>query len=447
MPGGWIPGKFNSETRTYHYLSGGKITAEKAYDPCVFILGLYSPLVSKDSIFFKFTPFDKEKRVRKHYSSILFGLVDSTGRVLVPFIYDKIRRTGNGCFILEKDSLLGVYNYLTKKMVIPLKYRGIQYHASYIYQDNYYPLELGNPLKKDIRPKIVAQGKYYLLRDENYLFGMADSTAKIVVPCQYRYLHDHEMYNYIPFSNERLPDGRYPDVYDYTGKKFFSGEYEHIKLPHPRISFFEGRKNNKDYYFIDTQTMEARKTGFIPIDLFSSIFDNILLVRGIYSDSIHHTILWLEKNTIYLHNKIIAQDGREYNTQWGVSNYSGDLLLPLDYDTIVRKSHDLLFVEKDGKQGFVNHKMEWVVPLGNHQVKNLIRMPIIQVIKNDRQHSSYWVDLNGNVIFSENIVISRIDDNYENSGHIIFRLKGKNIYYRLEYNKEKERFYWYRDKK
>ena len=419
MPGGWIPGKFNQETRSYHILAGGKVTAKRS-NPNAFVVGMYSPFGSPDSVFMKFDQYGEEQKILLHRPWIRYGLIDSTGKVLKPFIYDEIRSTSRGCFILKKDSLAGIYNYFTKKMIVPMKYRGIRYNFSTIYP-------------------------YYLLQDENKLFGMADSTGQVVVPCQYSYCSEKNYY--ISFSNEKHSDGDFPDVYDYTGKKFFSGEYEHIITPAPGFPFFEGRKNNKNYYFIDVQTMEAQKAAFVPLYSSASKYDSLILVHGIYSDSIYHKIFWRDKSQIYEreNNKFTAQDGQEYNPRWGVADFSGKLLLPIEYDSIARKSHDLLFVKKDGKQGFLNHNMEWVVSLKNHKLKNLNYLPLIQVSKNNRQNSSYWVDLNGTVILSENIIISRIDDNYDNSCHIIFRLKGKNVYYKLRFDKEKGRFVWYRD--
>jgi len=419
MPGGWIPGKYNPETRSYHSPFLGKITA-KPTNPSVFIIGMYSPFGSPDSIFMKFEQYGEEQKILLHRPWIRYGLIDSTGKVLKPFIYSEIKSASRGCFMLAKDSLAGIYNYLTKEMIVPMKYRRIRYNFSTIYP-------------------------YYLLQDENNLFGMADSTGRVVVPCQYRYRSENNYY--ISFSNEKHPDGEYPDVYDYTGKKFFSGEYEYVRTPAPGISFFEGRKNNKDYYFIDVQTMSTQKTDFVPLYRFTSKFDSLILIHGIYSDSIHHKILWNDKSAVYEreNNKFTTPDGHEYNPRWGVSDFSGKLLLPLEYDLIDRKSHGLLFVEKDGKQGLLNQNMEWVVPLRNHQIKSLNYLPLIQVSKNNRQGSTYWVDLNGTVILSENIIISHIDDNYDNSCHIIFRIKGENIYYKLIYDKEKEHFFWYRD--
>ena len=301
-----------------------------------------------------------------------------------------------------------------------MKYKGIRYNFSTIYP-------------------------YYLLQDENNLFGMADSTGRVVVPCQYRYRSENNYY--ISFSNEKHPDGDYPDVYDYTGKKFFSGEYEYVRTPASGIPFFEGRKNNKDYYFIDVQTMRARKADFVP--LYRNAYNSLLLIHGIYSDSIHHKILWRDKGQVYEreNNKFTTPNGREYNPRWGVADFSGKLLLPLEYDLIDWKSHGLLFVGKDGKQGLLNHNMEWVVPLKNHQIK-VHKMPLIQISENDKQNTSYCIDLNGTVILSNNIAAHNFRGNDSDENHIYFSFKDERArwgYYYLKYDKEKEHFFWYRN--
>ena len=434
MPGGWIPGKYNQETYSYDFLSGGKVSVgkftnsagEEVYSSSrVFILGMKSPLGSPDTVFRRYDHYGEERKILLHYPWIRYGLIDSTGRVLKPFVYDEIRRVGNN-LMLKKDSLVGFYNPITKKMMIPMEYRGIKYISS------------NNPLLKNY--------KYYLLQDKNNLYGMADSTGIIVVPCQYRYYYERSKYIY--FYNENFPDGQYPDLYDYTGKKIFSREYENIVTYSPHLPFFEGRKNNKDYFFIDVETMEARKVDFIPLNRLSGVLGSILLIHGIYSDSIHSPILWRDKSTKYKHNKIIAQDGHEYNTHWGVANYSGDLLLPLEYDSIYRTRHDLLFVKKDGKQGLMNRDLEWVVPLKNHQLK-IHKMPLIQISKNDLQNTSYCIDLNETVILSNNIAAHNFRGNDNDENHIYFSFKDERArwgYYYLKYDEGKERFYWYRDK-
>jgi hypothetical protein len=420
MPGGWIPGKFNSKTRSYHSPFTGKITAKKT-NPSAFIVGMYSPFGSPDSIFMKFERYGEEQKMLLHRPRIRYGLIDSTGKVLKSFIYSEIISASRGCFILKKDSLAGIYNYFTNKMIVPMKYRGIRYNFSTIYP-------------------------YYLLQDENKLLGMADSTGTVVVPCQYRYCSEKNYY--ISFSNEKRPDGDYPDVYDYTGKKFFSGEYEHIITPAPGYPFFEGRKNNKDYYYIDVQTMKAQKADFVPLYSAAGKHDSLIFVHGIYSDSIHNKISWSAKGRVYEreNNKFTTQNGHEYNPHWGIVDFSGKLLLPLEYDLIDRKAHNLLLVEKDGRQGLLDRNMKWVVPLRNHKIK-VHKMPLIQINKNNRKNTSYCIDLNGIVILSNNISAHNFRGNDSDDGYIYFSFKGKNRYYLLKYDKKKERFYWYRDKK
>lgn len=238
MPGGRLPGTYNPQTG--YYCFENPVTGTRISN--IYISGGYgtvrvlSPLGNPDSIFLY--PYELEW-VKKRYRRTPYrrvGLIDSTGKIILPLLYDRISYAGKGKFIVENKGLKGLFSATYRKMLLPMKY------SAFI--DDYISF------------------KYYILRDPKGLYGMTDSReGRMLVPCKYERCFD--LHGYAIFGRKTLEEGLYDyDVYDYNGNLIFSGTYESLFTDSSKLPFFQARKAGKTY-FINKETLEARKVDFI----------------------------------------------------------------------------------------------------------------------------------------------------------------------------------------
>ncbi len=83
--------------------------------------------------------------------------------------------------------------------------------------------------------------------------------------------------------------------------------------------------------------------------------------------------------------------------KYGVIDIKGNVLLPLEYEAIHELGTELaLTVMKDGKQGYMNEKLEWIVPPKyDHMIAYNEKLIYAEIDKNKH----YMLDYQGNVVF------------------------------------------------
>lgn len=415
LPGGRLPGRYDSKVQAYHlWYIGKSLGATK--DGIIFIK-FFNPL-SQGIPHYTYNSTDSLPRLSYDNKYFRTGAIDSTGKIILPAIYDRItpfrkKRLRR----LDKDSLKGIFDCETKKIVLPVEYRRL--------------------VSIKIKDKNIT-----ILKDKDWNSGFADSLCNIIVPCKYQ--SHYSSYEHIAFYNNKDSLGRlYPDVYDYDGNLLISGDYEYVKLTEQKIPFFTARNNNKEGYYVDKKNREAYKTDFV-VNHSQVFFDSLIVMTAIYSDSITEPILWRHDSTKITRTGIQTPDGRFYPTRYGLTDLQGNILLPFTHDLITNNSHEMLIITKDGNMGLMNKKSEWIIPLGPYLVRVLKNLPLIEVRSKplaDREWR-YFTDLNGTIILSGRTQIACMPLENEKNGSILFLLNGK--MFELTYNDKEKYFEWER---
>lgn len=272
-----------------------------------------------------------------------------------------------GYSICTKNSKKGVFNPLTKKWIIPLKYNSIKQHTytsfvaytgqhhdsntiSTIYNaggDSIYTCKGYIESVKDRRDgyciitvnrkqglispdgdlvipmeyeRIVYDDERYILYKDDNLVGLADKEGNIKLPAKYADI-DHS-YGF-PYGYRIVFGGEYYAILNDEDKIITKFKYENIEY-----NFFSKTPDSKHYFFVDRKdkTGVVNETGkkIIPCNY----------------DSVKHVF----------NNRFVVL---KKNGKWGVLNTKGKVELPFEYDYISYFAIDRAIYNKDDDFGYL----------------------------------------------------------------------------------------------
>lgn len=168
-------------------------------------------------------------------------------------------------------------------------------------------------------------------------------------------------------------------------------------------------------------------------------------MRGIYPDSINEpTPLFKMEHS---REGLTSPNGIFYPGRWGVIDYSGNIQLPFEYDSIFRAGHfkpGIMQVIQNGKRGLLNQQMEWVLPLDYQDIKVHSHIPLIEIRKKYNPNKPYYIDLNGTTILSDKNRVYYFDGNSKDKEYVDFIFWKNRKFYRIEYDWDLKCLVWYR---
>lgn len=250
------------------------------------------------------------------------GVADSTGKVVVPCLYDKVWRLGDrleGYFMAILGDKFGLYD------------------------------EEGNlvlPVENDLWEGILADGlNLHLMRDGKY--GVVDRKGNIIIPYEYDWitLTSYEEGYYLVEQN-----GLY-GLLDLEGAVVLPVVYDEYPVFYDGVWVF--RKNG---------TLEAvlyKEKLLLPPEGYQ--MESIINVAGGYLDitynGLHGIINSNGDIVLPCEYHSIDYDGFavtvEKNNQYGLSTLDGRTIVPCEYDEIIRNYESSYTISRDGKSGFV----------------------------------------------------------------------------------------------
>lgn len=271
---------------------------------------------------------------------LLAGLIDSTGRQVVPCLYDAVGLPSSNRIAVVKDNLTG-YTDLSGDIVIPIQY----YNASHFVQNR------------------AAVG---LIIDSFFTFyTFIDTLGRQLFPPVFQNAH--------PFTDGFAPVRRYDrwGIIDTLGNEIITIQHENLTIP-DHYTLFAGdslgmalyalphgnnqTKNNQltpPYYFPATAVSENRigvyrdgKQGFLNLqgdEIIPCIYDEI----GLFS-----------------HGRAFVRKG----DSCGIIDTLGNIILPLQYQDRTPKGmkyvyyDSLALVEQNGRLGFVDLQGNLAIP-------------------------------------------------------------------------------------
>ena len=258
-------------------------------------------------------------------SSEKYGYQDTTGKVVIPYIYDYADDFASGLARVKKD---GKYGYIdeTGKEVIPCIYDDVNDFSegmARVKKDGkwYYIDTVGekigmNRMQNDFVEGLARAVRYDSIHDDKW--GYKDEYGNVVIPPIYDRVND--------FSEglASVEKGRKYGYIDKTGKEVIPFIYDSA------LDFSEGlasvEKDGK-WGYIDTTGVEV-----IPFT-----YD----YAGDFSSGLAP----------------VKKDGK-----YGFIDKTGKLVIPCEYDNTWSFSEGLVHVEKGGKHGFIDKTGKVVIP-------------------------------------------------------------------------------------
>ena len=291
------------------------------------------------------------------------GLIDRTGREIIPCIYSDINYPSSGRILVIKDYRTGYCDMDGRQVIEPQYWQGADFHngiAVVAVYDSFAPYclfidTLGAPLFGTTYENAKPMIEGHALVRRNGLWGIIDSTGREVLPAQYPYMTDNSNGHFFAGYDTGLA------MFDYSMQPLTPFVYTWTE------GYYEGFTpvyRDGGYGFLDAHGREA-----IPC-----IYDQVGAVRE---------------------GRVMVRRGDHY----GIVDTTGRIVLPIEYDNSLPGGTKYTYydsralVEKDGKLGFVDLDGKLVIPFyferAYHFTQGLAAV----------RHQGLWgyIDTNGDV--------------------------------------------------
>lgn len=356
--GAWIPGKYDKENKQYNVFWG---------------LGTKLTYCNKGTFRIVFyTPFKRA------------GLIDTNGKVLIPFLYKKVfydtYYSGRSLNYFLAENLDGKFGAINKgnQVIIPFEY-----------DKSPYPYPNG----------------HYLRWEKNNKRGLSNRNG-MVVPSEY--------------SGFVMP-------YEHANPFTIAGQNNYCYF-----IFLDSKRLKKDFV---VYSYSAHRDYIVIEGVKSDDLDSNIWINKI--DAVKPEKA--EKN-----RQVIINKQKLANLYYGVFDTLGKEILPLKYDTIkyFGGKNGAYLVKKNNKVGVFNViKKEWEYLPKYKQLEYLNGYLPLTKIQKTKGTKPYWVDDNGVVILSGRIKVVEINLATPYAQEYLVFIKNKKRY-KLEYDGNS--FIWYR---
>jgi len=337
------------------------------------------------------------------------GLYDHQGKAVLPHVYESIDAFVNGRAIFKRNFEWGVLDEQGRELVPPRYNRIDRYNQNGYavvyknYSDNNIRVGIINKKGHEVvSPKYQWLDQVYNVYDgmvalaENWLYGFADTTGKIVVPFKYvkvesfehglaKVWKDWRHCGYINKKGEEI----IPCIFD---------PMEQANLRRYYNQFIIGQKDSV-YYVFDYDGKQLTKLTYSGLGTLDEHKKSFVVMRGNQAgsmDSNFHVSIPINYESIEIINyNIVARK----NGKFGFIAEDGRVLHPFKYDRIELvdmpytdgSKNGLMKVGIGAKVGLMNASRHLVIPIVYEEIDNFSYG--LAVVK--RHHKYGYVDLQG----------------------------------------------------
>ncbi|WP_339841634.1 WG repeat-containing protein [uncultured Maribacter sp.] len=287
-----------------------------------------------------------------------WGHLTRSGEIMVPFEFDNEGYFYNCGLAAAKQN--GKWGFIDKSgnEVIPIKYE----KASFNKLDSYVCLSQNNKWGffscdgrklTDFQYDRIVEGKY---NEDNYTY-FKNGPCLVNIDGKYGFINEN--------FNVVIPYGKYtkPIAFDQS-KRAIIETYMGFGLIDPEDRFIlEPKYESIEYFPYPSERYKIRLNGLNGI--FDSFANKILPIR--YKSIVPNYFKFdtISKGTLILKNQ---------NGKFGVSDYDGNILIPLEYDSIqkfqVVNGYSYSVVLRNNKYGLINWQGKEVIPIENNFIRS-----------------------------------------------------------------------------
>lgn len=356
------------------------------------------------------------------------GVIDSTGQMVIEPEYDQLYtlRYSDTLFVAKKAGKLGIINSRGKIIApfqIDIIYNSWITGKTYCKIGKEYKLldENGQLDYAKYNTEEDAKNTLYTLLPDTNIYDYNDNRARIqinsieqngfmnkqkswVIPLQYKRAE-----NFSEGLAAVSPDGHNWFYIDTTGKKIIPGPYRQAtsfidgvacvnkdslinkKGELISVSEFQVVEYFPDYKIFRVEIVDFNFDGLGYISKEGKIIVNPRLYdeAGTPSEGLIPVCQYDEKSPDDLSNI--------HERKWGFVDIEGKEITPIIYSEVLRFSHGLAAVQKDGKWGFIDKTGKTIIPFEYDNAFNFDR-GLARVTKNGKME---YIDMTGKIIWQE----------------------------------------------
>jgi hypothetical protein len=328
------------------------------------------------------------------------GVVDKSGKVIIPIIYDEIYKPqSNGIVIVKKNSRYGTFN-TNAKQIIELKYSNI-----YSYNEK----GLAQFKRGGITGFVDKNGKESNVKypaDKTYetfggltkvkvkgLYGFKNTSNKQVISPIYDYADDFKN----KFNVIRVKKGAYIGVINKANKVIIPLEYDKVSVL-SEDGIFKVEKNGKtaeiDYAGKTTKKLTSDPT-FAKLTKYKSG------EKWGFKDADGNVVITPQYTAVSEFNKLLNYDDKFYaraikNGKCGLINKKNETILAFNYDKIWQFEKDIAIVKKDGRLGYYKAYSGFLTKIKFHDAYDFKKNEIAQVsMKKDGKVTYGYINKKG----------------------------------------------------
>ncbi len=321
-----------------------------------------------------------------------FGLLDSTGKTILPTSFDIIRLS-NQFISVRLNGKTGAYSFSGNKIL------DAKFEQVFSCCNERFPNYV----------RIDPQGEFIGFGTEGH-FGLVDTSGNVLIPPNYDYITQKSGF-YSVRKNDIL------SLYSRAGVQLNITRYTDFEGHHSQISprnYIKAKSNGK-WGVIDS-------VGNVVVQpVYSDLFLNKTFIHVTLNNKKGIALYTGEMILDPIYDDIFINKEKKFfcyqlNGKYGLSTISGKSVLPTEYDDI-RTSRYHIEIEKNGKYGICNKDGEIILEAKYEMINHESGSPII-IYKDNGKLGAVSID-------KKEITTAKYDELRVNNNWIIAKLNGK----------------------
>lgn len=277
--------------------------------------------------------------------------------------YDK----DNNILTARKNAKIGILD-LQGKEILPIEYDELSYNGVYIYtkkedEEKYFDFngkEIENQNYKSMNK--INDGEFYLIIDENSLYGILNKDKKTLLECTYTYI-EYLFDDYFIAYNNAL------GIINSKGEKIVDFKYDILnKIGNSNVVQAKTVSNN-------TVEIFSRKLKSIGTFKDAIITDNNDYIEIYYEDKtvfLDYDGKQLANTEVYKNNNLFSI---ERNGKWGFKDKNGNIVIECIYDEVTEfNQYGYAGIKKDDKWGVIDTNSNIILE-PTYELKNINTKP------------------------------------------------------------------------
>lgn len=288
--------------------------------------------------------------------------------IIINFDYKELEyNKDNNILTARKNAKSGILD-LQGQEILPIEYDELSINGMYVYTKNEGEEKCFDITGKEIEGKKyksvtkINDGKFYLIIDENSLYGLLNNEKETLIESKYSYL-EYLFENYFIAYNKKL------GVINSKGENVIDFKYDVLsKIENSNVVQAKNISENT----VELYSKEMKSLG---------IFKNAVITKRDNYIEVNY-----EKNTkyfnldgkellnteIYYNNTLFSV---EENGKWGFKNKNEDIIIDCIYDEVTEfNEYGFAGINKDGKWGVIDTNKNIILE-PTYELKNISTKP------------------------------------------------------------------------